>query len=78
LANDLEALRVAFKEVVSGRSPEQRGNGLKVVRSVAEKNAVGVMMCSGLGKVEISRESCKMNISLTKENIRGTYTIIYF
>jgi hypothetical protein len=34
LRDDAEALRVAFHEVISGRSPEQRGNGLKFVASV--------------------------------------------
>lgn len=34
LRDDTEALRVAFHEVISGRSPEQRGNGLKFVASV--------------------------------------------
>lgn len=34
LHDDMEALRVAFREVISGRSPEQRGNGLKFVASV--------------------------------------------
>lgn len=34
LLDDTEALRVAFHEVISGRSPEQRGNGLKFVASV--------------------------------------------
>lgn len=36
---DLEAIKVAFTEQVSGRAPEQRGNGLKfVLESVKEKN----------------------------------------
>src|SRR4030042_12340 len=32
LTNDIEALEVAFTEIISGRAPEVRGNGLKVVR----------------------------------------------
>ena len=36
---DLEAIKVAFTEQVSGRAPEQRGNGLKfVLESIKEKN----------------------------------------
>lgn len=30
--SDLEAIKVAFTEQISGRTPEQRGNGLKFVR----------------------------------------------
>lgn len=32
LKNDIEALQVAFTEKISGRAPENRGNGLKFVR----------------------------------------------
>ena len=36
--SDLEAIKVAFTEQISGRAPEQRGNGLKfVLESVKEK-----------------------------------------
>ena len=36
--SDLEALKVAFTEQISGRAPEQRGNGLKfVLESVKQK-----------------------------------------
>mgnify|MGYP001615818303 CR=1 FL=1 len=38
LLDDSEALRVAFHEVISGRSPEQRGNGLKFVASVVGRH----------------------------------------
>lgn len=37
--SDLEAIKTAFTEHISGRAPEQRGNGLKFVcESVKEKN----------------------------------------
>lgn len=36
--SDLDAIKIAFTERLSGRSPEQRGNGLKFVcESVKEK-----------------------------------------
>jgi hypothetical protein len=34
LKNDQEAIEMAFEKVISGRSPENRGNGLKFVRQV--------------------------------------------
>ncbi len=40
LQNDAEALRVAFTEVISGRAPEKRGNGLKFVKSVIMDNDI--------------------------------------
>lgn len=40
LDNYKDALRVAFTEIVSGRSPESRGNGLKYVRSIIENGKI--------------------------------------
>ena len=42
-----EALRVAFTERISGRSPEQRGNGLKFVRSVLLQDGIDMWYASG-------------------------------
>ncbi|PIT98030.1 MAG: hypothetical protein COT71_02870, partial [Candidatus Andersenbacteria bacterium CG10_big_fil_rev_8_21_14_0_10_54_11] len=78
LADDSEALRVAFTEIVSGRDPEKRGNGLKVVRRVTESGEIGLFFRSGLGKVEIPTAPGTMHISATDENIRGVYTVITF
>src|SRR3989344_7535466 len=35
-----EALRVAFTETISGRAPENRGNGLKLVRKVISRTPI--------------------------------------
>ena len=79
IASDEEALRIAFTEIVSGRAPEQRGNGLKVVRQVAEKNdTIGLEFQSGLALAEIPKVSGHLKIKMTNKNIRGTYTIIRF
>lgn len=78
IANDMEALQIAFTEVVSGRDPEKRGNGLKVIRSVAEKTAIGLTLRSGLGIVRIPKEPGQMVIKQAKENIRGVYAVITF
>jgi hypothetical protein len=78
LANDIDALTTAFTEIVSGRDPEKRGNGLKVVRSVAESKLIGLVFRSGLGIMSIPKKIGPMNISLAKENVRGTYVVITF
>lgn len=50
LADDQEALQVAYEKRVSGRAPEQRGNGLKYVRSVLNGHAGrGLFVASGTG-----------------------------
>lgn len=78
IANDMEALRVAFTEVISGRDPEKRGNGLKVIREVAEKTAIGLTFRSGIGTVRIPKEPGRMEITQAKENVRGVYAVITF
>jgi len=47
LNNDAEALRVAFTESISGRAPEQRGNGLKFVRSILLEDGIDLWYGSG-------------------------------
>lgn len=78
LANDMEALRVAFMEIVSGRNPEKRGNGLKVVRRVAETTEIGLLFRSGLGRVDIPLKPGHMRIAMADEHIRGTFAVIRF
>lgn len=78
LVTDVDALKVAFTEIVSGRSPEKRGNGLKVVRSVAESKEIGLSFRSGIGVVDIPKSPGPMRIKMTSENVRGTYAVILF
>jgi excisionase family DNA binding protein len=78
LENDIDALHVAFTEVVSGRDPEKRGNGLKVIRRVAESSMIGLLLRSGLGAVRIPKKPGSMNLSMAEENVRGVYTVITF
>lgn len=79
LVTDPLAVRVAFTEIVSGRMPEKRGNGLKVVRRAIENNAIGLFFRSGSAVVRISlRKPSKMNIKSSRDYIRGTYAVILF
>lgn len=79
LATDMEALTVAFTEVISGRNPEKRGNGLKVVRGILESNEISLLFRSGIGLVRIlPSTSKKIRITMADNNIRGTYAVISF
>jgi hypothetical protein len=49
LSSDLEALETAFTKVISGRAPEQRGNGLKFVLSNMLDNQWSMYFQSGDG-----------------------------
>jgi hypothetical protein len=79
ITTDVEALKVAFTEIISGRNPEKRGNGLKVVRRVLESREVGLLFRSGIGEVSVPVEKPdSLHIGMAKQNVRGTYCVIMF
>ncbi len=49
LSTENEAIKVAFTEIISGRAPEQRGNGLKFVEAVVRGNSLKVYFYSNDG-----------------------------
>jgi len=54
LADHQQALEMAFEQVVSGRHPERRGNGLKFVRSVINGHADrGLVSITGRGALSL-------------------------
>ena len=78
LSTDVEALKVAFTEIVSGRDPEKRGNGLKVVRHVVESKEIGLQFRSGLGRVDIPTRPGSMRIKMSDGNVPGSFAVILF
>lgn len=54
LQNDLEAVETAFKERLSGRSPENRGNGLKFVRQTVHDQKLHLTFLSGSAKAVLN------------------------
>jgi excisionase family DNA binding protein len=76
LKDDISALTVAITEHISGRAPEQRGNGLKFVVNVTERNLIKVTLQSGTAVAVI--EKGKVKISLAGRNIRGVLTKIEY
>jgi len=78
LKDDIAALSVAFTERVSGRSPEQRGNGLKFVNNVATKNPIGVSLQSGAAVAEIAKQKGILKVGLADRYIRGTLAAIIY
>ena len=73
LKNDEEALKVAFTEVISGRSPESRGNGLKYVKKLIIKYSMNLEFQSGNGLAEINGD---LDISNAKDNLNGCFAIL--
>src|SRR3989338_7939777 len=79
ISSDTEALIVAFNEIISGRNPEKRGNGLKVVRNVIESKEIGLLFRSGIANASVRlKKPDKIITKIAKENIRGTYSVIMF
>ena len=74
--DDKEALHSAFTEIISGRFPEQRGNGLKYVKKIIEENNLYLEFYSGRAMVKISNGS--WTIEEAGINIPGTLAIIKF
>jgi excisionase family DNA binding protein len=78
LPNDSEALKVAFTEILSSRSPESRGNGLKYVRKIIEKNPVSLFFQSGEAELNLNQNNSVLKIKKAKKPIQGCLAIIKF
>lgn len=79
---DQAALEFAFEKQISGRSPEQRGNGLKFVRGVINgAHPRGLLCHSGTGIVHFGLQQSAVKTAYaarinTTEPILGTTTIV--
>lgn len=78
LATDQEALKVAFTEILSGRFPENRGNGLKFVRKVVSENPIGILFQTGNAELILAKDSDKLDIRYSPESFRGCLASITF
>lgn len=78
LKDDIVALKVAFTEHISGRSPEQRGNGLKFVNEVATHNPIGISLQSGIAVAVIAKNNGTLKVNLAERYLRGTFTVISY
>jgi hypothetical protein len=76
IQDDLEALKTAFTKKISGRSPEQRGNGLKFVSEAIQNNYWDLYFQSGNGCCFINKDGIKYSNSDT--SIFGCFAIIDF
>lgn len=79
LIDDKQALKVAFTEIVSGRAPEERGNGLKFVKQVVTKSLLGLYFHTGSAQLELSRGALEdLHIKQAQEYYRGCFASITF
>ena len=78
LKTHTEALRVAFTEIVSGRAPEERGNGLKFVRRVVAENPVSLFFRSGDAELRLKKDNNELFITRSQISTRGCFVIIEY
>ncbi len=78
LPTHAEALRVAFTEVISGRNPEARGNGLKFVRKVVQDYPINVVFQTGNASLALEHTQNELNIENTVESIKGCLAFITY
>ena len=78
LVSHKEALRVAFTETISGRAPEDRGNGLKFVRKTISRTPIDLFFQSGDAELRIKGNSFNLDIGQSKEKIQGCLAFITF
>jgi len=78
LKNHVDAVNVAFTEFVSGRAPEKRGNGLKLVREVVIGNPIDLFYTSGDAEVRMKGVDKKFHVTRSQNIIRGCLAKIEF
>jgi excisionase family DNA binding protein len=78
LKNHKQALEVAFTEIISGRAPEARGNGLKYVRKIISENNIDLLFQSGDAKLQMSGKSPDLKIINTADDFHGCLALISF
>lgn len=77
LESHKEALRVAFTEIISGRFPERRGNGLKsVARNITTSN-VKLLFRTGNAQLDLKRGDERPNITECQD-FHGCYAVLKF
>jgi len=79
LVDEQAALNAAFETIISGRSPEQRGNGLKFVkRNLSMTPGGGIACVSGAGRVFYGEQGERCGALLGKNfiQVKGTVTLM--
>lgn len=78
LSSHTQALEVAFTEVLSGRSPEKRGNGLKYVRGVVMDFPITLFFTSGDAELRMKDPNKNLLITRSATITRGCFVTIEF
>lgn len=78
LASHTEAVEVAFTEFISGRSPEKRGNGLKLVREIVTEQPIDLFFTSGDAEIRMRGSGKVFRVTRGECSVRGCLAKIEF
>lgn len=78
LKNHHDALLTAFTEILSGRAPEERGNGLKFVRQVLVQSSFRLSFQTGDALLTIDQSTKKLHPKLAPVSLSGCLAILTF
>ncbi|MDO8516171.1 MAG: helix-turn-helix domain-containing protein [bacterium] len=78
IPNHVAAVEIAFTEFISGRAPEKRGNGLKLVREVVMENPINLYFTSGDAEVRMQGASKIFRVTRGERSVRGCLAKIEF
>lgn len=78
LKTDADALHTAFTEIVTSRTAEHRGNGLKYVTEALINAGADLVFRSGDAMLEIGRGKSGLKITKTDVAVRGSLSLIEF
>lgn len=78
LLSHTEAVEVAFTEFISGRAPEKRGNGLKLVREVVLANPIDLFFTSGDAEIHLNGDNKSFRVTRGPSIVRGCMAKINF
>lgn len=78
LPNHVAAVEVAFTEFISGRAPERRGNGLKLVREIVTDQPIDLFYTSGDAEVRMQGSDKVFRVTRGPRIVRGCLAKIEF
>jgi len=78
LDNNQDALKTAFTEIISGRSPEFRGNGLKFVRRVIMASGISLFFQTGDAELYMERNNPNLDIKNSSTTFHGCLALIKY
>ncbi|HBI16791.1 MAG: hypothetical protein UR60_C0035G0008 [Candidatus Moranbacteria bacterium GW2011_GWF2_34_56] len=78
LENDEQALETAFTEIISGRAPEERGNGLKFVKRIVPLAHIELFFQTGTATLNLTDKDSSIIVNSGKIKFRGCLALVNF